>query len=194
MTIAGPGFFEVRRMANLLRAGGVIAYPTEGVYGLGCDPLNQAAVERILRLKGRSAGKGLILIGADETQLWPFIQIVDDARMSPVRNSWPGPVTWVFPARDDINPLISGGRRTVAVRVTSHPGAAALCAAFGGALISTSANVSGAKPARTRLRVQRELGAHIDGIARGRVGERRQPSTIRNVADAQFLRGNAADE
>lgn len=191
MTIADPGTFEVRRMAKLLRAGGVIAYPTEGVYGLGCDPRNQAALERILRLKGRSASKGLILIGADESQLWPFIQTVDDARMSQVRASWPGPVTWVFPARDGINPLISGGRRTVAVRVTSHPAAAALCAAFGGALISTSANVSGVKPARTRLRVLRELGAHIDGIARGRVGDRRRPSTIRNVADAQILRGES---
>ncbi len=189
MAIPGTGTFHVRRMASVLRSGGVIAYPTEGVYGLGCDPRNQAAVERILRMKGRSASKGLILIGADETQLWPFIRMVDDARMSQVRATWPGPVTWVFPARDDINPLISGGRRTVAVRVTSHPGAAALCAAFGGALISTSANVSGAKPARTRLRVQRELGAHIDAIARGRVGNRRQPSTIRNVADAQILRG-----
>jgi L-threonylcarbamoyladenylate synthase len=179
-------------MASLLRAGAVIAYPTEGVYGLGCDPQNQAAVERILRLKGRSAGKGLILIGADETQLWPYIRMVDEVRMAQVRATWPGPVTWVFPARDDINPLISGGRRTVAVRVTSHPGAAALCAAFGGALVSTSANVSGAKPARTRLRVQRELGAYIDGIARGRVGDRRQPSTIRNVADAQILRGEGS--
>ncbi len=188
MAISTPSAFQLRLMANLLRAGGVIAYPTEGVFGLGCDPRNDAAVLRILRIKGRPANKGLILIGADESQLWQYARTVDDGRMSQVRGTWPGPVTWIFPAREELSPLITGGRNTVAIRVTSHPGAAALCEAFGGALISTSANVGGGRPARTRLRVQRVLGTRVDAIAPGRVGDRRGASAIRDVASARTLR------
>lgn len=176
-------------MVNLLRAGGVIAYPTEGVFGLGCDPHNEHAIQRILRLKDRRASKGLILIAADEPSLWPYARQVDAARMAQVRETWPGPVTWIFPARDEMSPLITGGRGTVAVRVTSHPGAAALCAAFGGALISTSANRSGGRAATSRLCVQRLFGADIDGIVSGRIGARRGPSTLRDAISAQTLRG-----
>jgi len=175
-------------MINLLRAGGVIAYPTEGVFGLGCDPRNGDALQRILRIKGRLASKGLFLIGASESQLWRYACTVDDARMSTVRDTWPGPVTWIFPARDELSPLITGGRNTVAVRVTSHRGAAALGAKFGGALISTGANLSGARPARTRLHVQRVFGERVDGIAPGRVGELQGPSMICDIASTQIIR------
>ena len=184
-----PSVLQLRLMSNLLHAGGVIAYPTEGVFGLGCDPRNETAVQRILRIKGRSADKGLILIGADETQLWQYARIVDEARMRKVRETWPGPVTWIFPARDDVSPLITGGRKSVAIRVTSHPGAAALCAVFGGALVSTSANLAGERPARSRLRVRQRLGERVDCIAPGRVGSRRIPSAIRDVANAKTIRG-----
>ena len=193
MTVSIPSAFRLQRMAHLLHAGGVIAYPTEGVFGLGCDPRNEAAVRRILRIKARTENKGLILIGASESQLWEYARQVEEARMKTVRGTWPGPVTWIFPARAQLSALITGGRRTVAVRVTSHPGAAALCAAFGGALISTSANVSGAQPARSRLQAQRMLGAHIDDIAPGRVGGRRGPSAICDARSAQILRGNVRD-
>ncbi len=183
-----PSSFQLRRMVDVLRAGGVVAYPTEGVFGLGCDPRDRDALRRILLIKGRAANKGLILIGAEESQLWHYASMVDEARMSRVRETWPGPVTWIFPAREDIDPLVSGGRSTVAVRVTNHPGAAALCTAFGGALISTSANVAGARPARTRLQVRRAFAEQIDGIVPGRVGARRGPSTIRDVNSEQTLR------
>jgi L-threonylcarbamoyladenylate synthase len=180
-------------MADVLRAGGVIAYPTEGVYGLGCDPRNELALRRILRIKGRAEHKGLILIGSSEAQLWEYANEVDEARMAMVRSTWPGPVTWIFPARNELSNLITGGRKTVAVRVTSHPGAAALCAAFGGALVSTSANFSGAKAARSRLRVQCALADQIDGIAPGRVGKRGGPSEIRDLANASMVRGGVND-
>jgi L-threonylcarbamoyladenylate synthase len=194
LALCSPSTFRLRRLAEVLRAGGVIAYPTEGVFGLGCDPRNETALRRILHIKGRTESKGLILIGTSEEQLWEYASEVDAARMTQVRGTWPGPVTWIFPARAELSALITGGRTTVAVRVTSHPGAAALCKAFGGALISTSANISGAAPARRRLQVQRMLGAHIDAIAPGRVGERRGPSEIFDASSAQMLRGNARGE
>ena len=104
-----------------------------------------------------------------------------------LRSTWPGPVTWIFPARAELHPLLTGGRQTVAVRLTSDTGAAALCEAFAGVLISTSANLSATQAARSRLRVQRVFGTLIDGIAPGRVGQQCGSSTIRDIASAQVL-------
>ena len=179
--------YRLRRMAKLLHEGAVLAYPTEGVFGLGCDPRNDAAVRRILQIKRRDISLGLILIAARESQLRHYFCDLDESCMTQVRATWPGPVTWVLPARQGISPLISGGRKTIAVRVTDHPDASALCDAFGGALISTSANVSGRKAAITRLGVQRHLGELVDGIVKGSVGTLRGPSEIRDATNKNHL-------
>lgn len=162
----GPSPFRLRLARDVLRAGGVVAYPTEGVFGIGCDPRCVSAVRRVLALKGRPAGKGLILVGCDESQVFRFAQAPRGSELAPLRDTWPGPVTWILPARPDVDPLITGGRPTVAVRVTAHPVAAALCRVFGGALVSTSANASGRPPARTSLAVRRSLGAGVDTLDR----------------------------
>nr|MDQ2696242.1 Sua5/YciO/YrdC/YwlC family protein [Pseudomonadota bacterium] len=125
---------RLRQAARILRQGGVIAYPTEAVYGLGCDPRNRRAVQRLLEIKRRPPAKGLILIAADLAQLEPFIDPLPPDRRRLLDAAWPGPVTWLVPARRA--PVwLRGNHPTLAVRVTAHPLAAALCRAFGGAVV-----------------------------------------------------------
>jgi L-threonylcarbamoyladenylate synthase len=174
--------------ARCLLAGGVIAYPTEAVFGLGCRPLDLDAVARIIAIKGRSARKGLILIAAELAQLTPYVELPAGPRRDEILATWPGPVTWVLPARHPVPALLSGGRRTLAVRVTAHPEARYLCARANSALVSTSANRAGRRPARTPLEVRVRLGAAVDHICAGRVGDLTRPTTIRDGATGRVLR------
>lgn len=183
-----PSALRLRLLGERLRAGAVIAYPTEAVYGLGCDPLNPWAVARILRLKRRPDRKGMILIAADEAQLEPFLGDIAEPMRQRMRASWPGPVTWVVPAAPTVPDWISGGRPTIAVRVTAHPIAAALCRAFGGALVSTSANRSGQPPARSALRVRALFGTELDDVVNGPLGGLQRPTTIIDARSGAILR------
>ena len=174
--------------ASILRSGGIVAYPTEAVYGLGCDPLNKQTVQRVLEIKQRDPHKGLILIAASFEQLAPYLAELDDNTRARILPTWPGPATWVLPARDDISPLLRGAHHTLAVRVTAHPLAAALCRAFGGAVVSTSANRSGAPAARTAQQVRAELGANLEYVLEGAVGALANPTEIRDGATGALLR------
>jgi L-threonylcarbamoyladenylate synthase len=173
---------------RVLRKGGVIAYPTEAVFGLGCDPNNKTAVQRILNVKQRSPAKGFILIAATLTQLKPFVEPLDVLSRKRVVATWPGPVTWLLPARNA--PVwLRGCHDTLAVRVTAHPPAAALCQAWGGPLVSTSANLSGRPPARSALQVHRRLGSLVDCIVPGTTGGAIQPTEIRDLQSGRVVRG-----
>lgn len=171
-----------------LRSGGVIAYPTEAVFGLGCDPRDGSAVQRVIDLKGRSERMGLILIASEFAQLAPFLAVLDPEREAEVARTWPGPVTWVWPARADTPAWLTGGRDTLAVRVTAHPTAAALCAAFGGALVSTSANPHGEAPARDAASVRARFGAAVDAVVDAPVGGLARPTEIRDARSGAVLR------
>jgi L-threonylcarbamoyladenylate synthase len=166
----------------------VIAYPTEAVYGLGCDPLDGAAVSRLLALKGRTAGKGLILIAARFAQLAPFLEPLAPALATRVLATWPGPVTWLLPARPAVPPWLRGEHDTLAVRVTAHPLAAALCTAFGGALVSTSANRAGRPPARSPLAVRRAFDGELDVVLHGPLGPGNRPTEIRDGRSGAVVR------
>jgi L-threonylcarbamoyladenylate synthase len=179
--------WHLKRAAAILHQGGVVAYPTEGVWGLGCDPDDPAAVQRLLDLKGRPWHKGLILIAAESTALAPYLDTPSAEMMTRVKTTWPGPVTWLLPARASVPPWLRGRHRTLAVRVTAHPRAAALCRCFGGALVSTSANPAGHPAARRRLQVQRLFGEAVDYILPGETGDRRGPTEIRD-ADGHVVR------
>ena len=137
---------DVQRTARCVQLGGVIVYPTEAVYGLGCDPGNRAALQRLLKIKARKPDKGLVLVAENLDQLEPFIQPFSPTIRARTAPTWPGPVTWVVPARATIDPLLSGSRSTLAVRVSAHPTVRALCNACSHALVSTSANISGQIP------------------------------------------------
>jgi L-threonylcarbamoyladenylate synthase len=180
--------FHIREAARVLRAGGLIAYPTEAVYGLGCDPLNPYAVERLLQLKRRSWQKGLILIAAGIDQLQPYIQSVPPSYQVRLEASWPGPTTWLVPASKECPLWIRGSHQTVAVRVTAHPLVRQLCHAFGGAIVSTSANPAGRMPARSAYRVLRDLGREVDYCLYGEVGGAERPTAIRDLLSGEVIR------
>ena len=174
-------------LAAYLRRGGVIAYATESCYGLGCDPRNPLALKKIIGLKGRSAAKGMLLIADKFKRLEPYLKplaATDRARMA---RTWPGPVTWVVPASSACHALLTGGRQTIAVRVTAHPGAAGLCRSLRSALVSTSANKSGRKPAKTAQECRRIFGRRVRVID-GRIGSRKRPSTLIDLATGTVLR------
>ncbi|MGD2082380.1 MAG: Sua5/YciO/YrdC/YwlC family protein [Chromatiales bacterium] len=179
--------WRLRNAARRLREGAILAYPTEGVYGLGCDPLNRAAVERILVLKQRPAASGLILVAADFFQLEPFVRALGTARMREIEASWPGPHTWLLPAAHGVPPWLRGEHTTLAVRVTAHPLAAALCRAFGGPLVSTSANRSGRAPALCPLQVRLRCPG-VDLVIHGPLGGRPGPSVIQDGATGRLIR------
>ena len=178
---------RARDLRAHLAAGGAVAYPTESCYGLGCDPRSRAGVDRVRALKGRSRAKGLILIAADFRQLAPFLRPPTSEQARRLAESWPGPFTFVMKASRSAPPWLIGSRGTLAVRVTAHPGAAALCRALGMALVSTSANRAGARPARTYRDCLRRFGAGA-WVVPGHVGRRRRPSTIIDLETGRILR------
>ena len=184
------------RAAGVLRAGGVVAYPTEAVYGLGCDPWCEAALERILEIKRRRRAKGFILVGAEPAQLEPFVRpewmAWVERHLGRPRRPSERPVTWLLPARAGVPAAVTGGAAgpsaRVAVRVSAHPAAAGICRAFGGAIVSTSANAASAPPARTALDVRLRLGRGLDLVVPGPTGGHSRPSTIRDAATGRTLR------
>lgn len=187
-----PARPALRRIRDRILAGGVGAYPTEGVWGLGCDPRNPRAIQRLIRLKGRGAGKGLIVIASDTAQLEGLVQWPAEASIRErMHATWPGPVTWVMAAAGGLPALLTGGRSTVAVRVTDHPPVIALCRHAGRALVSTSANRSGRPPARRRWQVARTFGNGLDWLLPGPLGGQRGPSEIRDAATGRILRAAA---
>ncbi len=181
---------DVAQAAQILRAGGVIAYATEAVFGLGCDPQNDQALHRLLTLKQRSAGKGLILIAASEQQLHAYLALTDitDYMWQQVRASWPGPVTWLLPVAQSVSPLLRGEHDTLAVRVTTHPQVRALCDAFGGAVVSTSANLSEQPPAKTIDEVMAQFPNALELILLGETGGAARPSEIRDARTGKIIR------
>ncbi|MBK1734388.1 tRNA threonylcarbamoyladenosine biosynthesis protein RimN [Halorhodospira abdelmalekii] len=180
--------FRLHFAARALRQGGVIAYPTEAVWGLGCNPWSQQAVSSLLALKGRSATQGLIVIAATLADLTPFMPPLPAATIEPAQRTWPGPVTWIVPAAPTVPEWLTGGRATVAVRVTAHPQAAALCRAFGGAIVSTSANPTRCRPARSASQVRCYFGERIAALLPGPLGGLERPTPIYDLSTGRQLR------
>ncbi len=185
---ATPSPYQLREIVRLLRLGGITAYPTEAVFGLGCNPWDSTAVYRLLALKQRPVSKGLIVIAAEFAQLEPLLKPLTDPQRERIDRGWPELVTWLIPARPETPAWLRGRHDTLAVRVTSHPVAAALCQAWGGPLVSSSANLGGCSPARTALAVRRRLGAWVDYIVPGRVGAAARPSEIRDLRSGRVIR------
>lgn len=180
--------FRIAEAVRILAGGGVVACPTEAVWGLSCDPGNEDAVLRLLALKRRPVEKGLILVASDITQFEWLLRGLERARSSTLQLSWPGPTTWLVPHRGRVPRWICGEFDTVALRVTAHPTMAGLCRAFGGPLVSTSANVAGHQPAREQFQVWRYFGDGLDGIVPGRLGASAKPTTIRDLETDTIVR------
>lgn len=188
-----PTAFQYRRYTQILRTGGVIAYPTEAVFGLGCDPSNQNAVEHILKLKQRSPQKGLILIAADWQQLCPWLLPLAATQRQQVLATWQDTsqpaITWLLPTPNTTPYYLRGEHNTLAVRITHHPIAAALCRNAGFALVSTSANISRHPPCRSPITTRRTFGHALDAIVTGATGGAHKPSMIRSL-DGRIIRAH----
>ena len=181
--------WHVKQAARVLRRGGVIAYPTEAVWGLGCDPWQRPAVERLLALKQRPLHKGLILVGADPHQVAPLLRALSADERQRLLASWPGPVTWLLPDPDGwVPPWVKGSHASVAVRISAHPLVAQLCAAHGGPLVSTSANSAGREPARSAAAVRAAFPRQLDYLLPGPLGGLARPSSIRDLRSGAVLR------
>lgn len=178
-----------REAASRLHQGKLIAYPTEAVWGIGCDPFNKAAVLRILRLKRRPLEKGLLLLAADMDQIEDLLGVLAPEQIAVLRESWPGPVTWLIPDPDQRYPdWIKGEHQSVAIRVSDHPVAAAISRSFGKPVVSTSANLAGEPEIRSREDLHRQFGDGIDYVVAGKLGGRGAPSEIRDLSSGRRIR------
>jgi len=181
---------DLAKAINALNAGQVIAYPTEAVYGVGCDPDNLAAIALLLQIKQREKSKGLILIAADFAQLAPYIDVeaITAAQQQRMLESWPGPVTWVVPARPGLTDWLTGQFSTIAVRVSDHPLVQQLCRAYGKPVTSTSANLTGQPACRNAADVVAQLGEQLAVILDAPTGGRLNPSEIRDIHTGHIFR------
>jgi len=179
---------RLKQAVTVIQQGGIVAYPTESCFGLGCDPRNQSAVRKLLRLKKRSYEKGLILIAAHYLQLRPYIAEISAATEARVQATWPGFETWILPARAGLSRLLTGRHDAIAVRVTAHSTAAALCRMTRHALVSTSANIPGQAPLRHARLVNAVFKGKIDFILDAPVGAENSPSRIRVAGTGVVVR------
>lgn len=181
---------NITQCIDALLRGEVIAYPTEGVFGVGCDPDDEKAIQKLLAIKTRDKAKGLILIAGDINQLHDYIDfnsLTDEVRKQ-VLSTWPGPVTWVMPKGRKATEWLTGQHDTIAVRVSAHPDVQALCLEFGKPLTSTSANLTGQPPCMSAEEVVTQLNGQIACIHQGVTGERSKPSEIREALTGRIVR------
>jgi len=169
-----------------LHGGGIIACPTESVWGLACRADCEAAIQRLRTLKRRPRSKAFIVVAAEFRQLRGLLDIAG-IDPGPIMTTWPGPVTWVFPAGCAVPDWLCSGERTLAVRVSAHPTVAALCRRVG-PLVSTSANPAGLPPARTAARVRAYFGRRLDAISPGVLGRHPRPTEIRIASSGEVIR------
>ena len=180
---------DLNAAVDALHQSGVIAYPTEAVWGLGCDPFNQEAVNKLLKLKTRPIEKGLILVAGDIKQVQFLINSLPTDKLQKLNNSWPGPVTWLIEDNDALLPSgIKGSFTSVAVRVSDHPTVKALCNAFGGCIVSTSLNPAGLEPALNIEQSKAYFADSIDCYLPGELGSSKKPSNIIELATGKVIR------
>ena len=179
---------EIQAAVAALCADGVVAYPTEAVYGLGCDPASRQAFDTLFALKRRPPEHGVLLIGAQFAHVAPYIGDASAEAIARAQETWPGPHTWIFPRSATTPGWLAGAHAGIALRVTAHPIAAALCRAFGGAIVSTSANRHGEPPARTFADVSAAFGDELSYILDGATGGLEMPTPIRDAISGEIVR------
>ncbi len=180
--------WRYRLVAKKLQQGAIIAYPTEGVWGLGCVPENEQSVSRLLAMKQRPWQKGLILIASSTEQIFPYVEAISAEENEQLNTAWPGPVTFLMAASVRTPVWVRGEHSTVAVRVSSHPVVRGICEELKQPIISTSANPSNKSPALTRLRLKQYFGDALDYVVPGELGGSTGPSEIRDLRQNTIIR------
>ncbi len=180
---------HLKQAIHICETGGIIAYPTEAVFGLGCLPFNEHSVQRILKLKQRSVGKGLILVAASIEQLNMFVDFSKVKDSQTIQDSWPGSVTWLVPSKDTTPYWLTGDHNTLAVRVSAHSVVRALCEELG-PIVSTSANPQAANPAKSSQQVSSYFKTDIDYVIPGKITNTLQPTEIRDAQTGNIVRSS----
>lgn len=171
-----------------INTGGIVAYPTESVFGLGGDAANEQVAGRIINLKQRVFSKGLITIISDLDQVLGWLDHDYKSHWAKALDCWPAAVTWLFPAGEQAPAWLTGGGQRIALRIPDHPVARELCNLSGKALISSSANRSGDPPAVTSAEVIEQFSDQIDAIVDRQCGSRVEPSQIRDLTSGNSVR------
>lgn len=180
--------FKLRRAVAALDAGGVVAYPTEAIWGFGCEPHNPAAVAKLLRLKSRPVEKGLILVGASSEQFQPYLQGLEQRLIDKFCAPVDRPTTWLVPANKHVPVWIKGNFDSVALRVSAYKPVQDLCLMYGGPIVSTSANRSGYPPAVWPWSLRKFLGYGLDYVLPGSTGSASSPSEIKDLISDKVIR------
>ncbi len=178
----------IQQAVAALKQGKIIAYPTEAIFGLGCDPFNPAAVKQLLSLKQRPVSKGLILIAHNWEQIEALTLPIEEKHLMLAQKTWPGPRTWIFPASSNAPAWIRGEHTGIALRVTQHPIASALCQAFGGPIVSTSANLDGEIPAKDIATIHRYFPSGLEMVVDEALGDASSPTTIQDILTGKTIR------
>ena len=175
--------YSLGTIVAALKDGEVVAYPTEGVWGIGCDPSNEEALKKLISLKKRSKGKGFIIIGSKLLHFKKYAEV--EVNKTKLMSKWPGPHTWIVPALE-ISPLLSGGKETIALRLSQHKETVNICNEFGGAIVSTSANKEGQKTPLDPEGIK-EIFPGIK-VMKGELGGLNKPSTIEDLFTGEVIR------
>ena len=178
---------KIDQAVKVLKEGGIVLYPTEGVYGLGCDPFNETAVLRLLKIKKRDVSKGLILIAASWDQVKDLVKI-DLTKRSIIKSNDSVPTTWVFPSTKETPRWITGKFRSIAIRVTKHPEVKKICQKFGGPIVSTSANITKQLAIKKLTQVDKKILNSVDYILLGKIGVLGKPTQICNIRTGKIIR------
>lgn len=155
--------FAIQYAAHQIRHGGVIVYPTETVYGLGCDPMSFTAIAYLNHLKQRERGKGLILIGDTLDLFEDYVAALSDSQKKQISQT-DDPTSWIVMAKDSLPDWLTNPQRTVAIRITHHPVVTKLCQQLGHPIVSTSANPRGKKTCRNALQAHKYFHDKVDAI------------------------------
>lgn len=180
--------WQIRHAAHILKQGGLIAYPTEAVFGLGCLPEQIETIKRLLKIKQRPVEKGLILVAAEFAQLQAYIRPMDQSIVQKIQSSWPGPTTWIVPTPEETSLFIRGKFHSVAVRVSAHPVVRELCRQCQSPIISTSANITGQPMSYSAFQVRLHFKNQLDYILNAPLGDSNRPSVIKNALTDQVIR------
>ncbi len=178
---------DLDRAVKSIKTQGVIAYPTEGVWGLGCDPFSRSAVDKLLNLKKRPVEQGLLLVGGHISQFDVFLEGLERKYYEELDRVWPGPTTFLVPDNGSSPRWVVGKHKTLGLRISDHPAIKSLCA-LTGPLISTSANISGLPPVESAEAIRQVFREDIDYILDGELGELGKPTQIKNIMTGEILR------
>ena len=180
--------WHIKQASRIIKAGGIIIYPTEAIYGMGCDPLNAHAIEKLLSLKQRDINKGLLIIAADVEQIRPYVDQLDPAMLNKLVQTGPQPITWLVKASPWVPFWLRGNHATIGIRITQHPIANALCRILDQPIVSTSANISQRAPARSGICAHKYFHGRVDYFVSGPLGGFSSPSEIRDISTNQVIR------